>query len=671
MTSLRPKGGKNTLLQEQMPENITGKTILGEIIGGTNLHSPALKDGSSLHPFVVVLRVKKRKLKGSNSEEILVRTKQCKDTNNPIWSINQRCLFLFTTPDIEEKIDSYKIQFDVRDKSDLLVTNPLDCKLVGSCTMPVRDIIDSCLKRPEERIELQLEASDVSKSSEEGNLEDMSKIAVRFRFATEFDEAFMEKFGKMKGTFASYLHYVGNTRGILTARTGKTTYTQKKTQAQIIEPITTTISGQQKELVQPGPDPGRSKSTRYLTNEQMKAEMKKPSTNWTQLGGGMTDGDLGELYLEILNCEKLPNTDAPDGILGFGYKTDPFVCAIYDEFCAHTDIIENRLSPMWMPWTQRSFRFSIKHPFSQLFLSINDYNSLTSYVSIGRIQINLNHFEPNIMYTLKYNIHPASNVNIRESKGTITIRLRKVMKNEKALLMSTLKPRPNLHTNIEDDAHLAVARFACYGKHDEDVYDMMFIWYYIKEILDIIKFSRFAISDAIGSLIMWRGQVKVRDMYLPVHSAIAFVGGIYFIERPHLLPGCFFLSLAWLMLASMIHRQQNPSIWHKTNSFFYYLAVLLNMKPTTNKTVIKSMENAENAAIYEANWEHRINFSQEIGRKNRDLNYEVERIGNEKLSDEHKKKWAQKDPLSKIISFLLCGKKPTRSKTRHSISNCS
>lgn len=235
----------------------------------------------------------------------------------------------------------------------------------------------------------------------------------------------------------------------------------------------------------------------------------------------------------------------------------------------------------------------------------------------------------------------------------ITIRLRKVIKDERAFMTSVFKPLPNLHVNIEDDSHLAIARFTCSGKHDEDVYDIMFVWFYIKEILDIIKFSRFAISDAIGSLIMWRGQVKIGRFHLPLHSAIAFLGGSYVIERPGLLPGCYFLCLAWFMLALLIHRQQHPSVWHKTNSFLYYFAVLLGIKKKKeNRTVIKPMENAEGAAIYEANWEHRIAFSQEIGIKTRDMNYEVERIGNTSLSDDKAAKTSYSDPLGKTILHI-------------------
>lgn len=406
---------------------ITGKVILGEIIGGTNLHNPALKNDNSMHPFVVVMKLKKKKLKGESSEEVLLQTKECKETNNPIWCINHRCLFLCTTPDTEDDIDSSELQFDVRDKSDLLVTNPLDCTLIGSCKMSLRDIVDACLKMPEGRIELQLESAtqraiysmfskpNFSKNDEP---EDVNKIAIRFRFATDFDKNFMEKFGKMKGTFASYLYYIGNTPGALTMKTAeKAVYFTNKTvpmMDEIAEPINKNVITQKEIKVQPGPDPDRPKSTKYLSHEQMKIENQKPSTNWTQFGSVRKDEDLGELYLEILNCDKLPNTDAPDGILGFGYKTDAFVCAIYDEFFAQTDVIENRLSPMWMPWTQRSFCFAIKHPFSQLFLSVNDFNSVTKFVCIGRIQVNLNHFEPDVTYTLKYKLHPASNVNVRE-----------------------------------------------------------------------------------------------------------------------------------------------------------------------------------------------------------------------------------------------------------------
>ena len=98
-----------------------------------------------------------------------------------------------------------------------------------------------------------------------------------------------------------------------------------------------------------------------------------------------------------------------------GNKTDAFVCAIYEESLVQTEVIDDRLSPMWMPWTQRAFCFNMKHPFSQLFISVNDFDlGPSAHDGIGRIAVNLNHFESNVTYTLKYNLHPAANVVARE-----------------------------------------------------------------------------------------------------------------------------------------------------------------------------------------------------------------------------------------------------------------
>ena len=150
---------------------------------------------------------------------------------------------------------------------------------------------------------------------------------------------------------------------------------------------------------------------------------------------------------------------------------------------------------------------------------------------------------------------------------------------------------------------------------------------------------------------MWRGQVKIGGKHLPVHSAIAFFGGTYVIERPHLLPGCFFLTISWIMLASMTYRIQHPSPWHKTNTFMHYLSILVHGKSTDQQAVIEpSTTNHEEAVRYKANWEHRMKTDYDASWKEWELQMEMDRIGNEDLNTEHKKNAV--DPISIALETL-------------------
>ena len=70
--------------------------------------------------------------------------------------------------------------------------------------------------------------------------------------------------------------------------------------------------------VKPGPDPDRPDlETKFLSEPEMLQKCYEPTKNWVESGSG----SLGQVKVEILSCQGLPNKD-----LGqmFGNKTDPF-----------------------------------------------------------------------------------------------------------------------------------------------------------------------------------------------------------------------------------------------------------------------------------------------------------------------------------------------------------
>ena len=97
------------------------KVVLAELIGASDLKHPLFERGALLNPFVIVTHWSEKK------ESILLRTKRRKETNNPIWCIEHRCLILLHVTN--GMLRSDELQFDVRDKD---LSNPLACTLIGS-----------------------------------------------------------------------------------------------------------------------------------------------------------------------------------------------------------------------------------------------------------------------------------------------------------------------------------------------------------------------------------------------------------------------------------------------------------------------------------------------------------------------------------------------------------
>ena len=132
-----------------------------------------------------------------------------------------------------------------------------------------------------------------------------------------------------------------------------------------------------------------------MSEQEIDAEAFKPSRKWLDIGSG----NLGKVYVEILGADGLPNKDTD---LGGGNKTDPFVCIVYEDAIAKTDIIDDCLSPRWMPWTQRAFIFRMMHTSSNLNIAVFDFDPGFSndHDICGRVSIDLANLRNGTEYLL-------------------------------------------------------------------------------------------------------------------------------------------------------------------------------------------------------------------------------------------------------------------------------
>ena len=86
---------------------------------------------------------------------------------------------------------------------------------------------------------------------------------------------------------------------------------------------------------------------------------------------------LGELRVELLEIEGLPNRDAVMGISA-GNLTDAYAMVLFEGAAARTNVIYDSLNPRWAaadPSSFRAFAFPIVTPYSVLYVSINDYGA--------------------------------------------------------------------------------------------------------------------------------------------------------------------------------------------------------------------------------------------------------------------------------------------------------
>jgi hypothetical protein len=162
-----------------------------------------------------------------------------------------------------------------------------------------------------------------------------------------------------------------------------------------------------------------------------------------------------------------------------GNKTDTFVSLVYEDAAVRTDIIDDTLKPRWLPWSKRAFIFHMLHSSSELFLGVFDYdagfNPADDHDLVGRVSVDLSNLRKDTIYTLKYNIYDTARMNQRKRRGSITLRLRLEIEDDRKLLLSNLEPPPQVYVNVKTRRDFRVIRYTCTGKYDMEKYSMKVI----------------------------------------------------------------------------------------------------------------------------------------------------------------------------------------------------
>lgn len=686
--------------------------ILIEIVGATGLIHPSnsanLKNNKGSSRTNLLLNAKENSDKSniitSGTEEKLVNayvalhcqnkvihsTKTIKQDNNPIWSVSTGSICLLEIQNIAEWLDPSKLD----NKLTVLVchetTGIKGDKVVGRFSLDPHTVLSSC---NEQRIEYDLQdaptvgsaagwtlssrqscrrasyiksnysSSILNSTAADDDELQFGSIALRFRIATSYDLSFLRQlYNSMPTDLKLPNEQVLTTEkdehaafgeGMLNAV--KTTFKQGMAIGR-----KKALDGSSKYIVKPGPDPSRpQEETEWLSKDELVEECAKPSTNWVITGTG-NNGSLlgptaavGKVYLEILSCQNLPNMDLGEAV---GNLTDCFVAIVYEDTFVDTTVINDELSPMWMPWTTRAFVLHMKHPLSTLYIGAFDYDigHLNNHEGIGRVAVNLQAFSPGTSYTLDYNLYSSSNVTERNSFGTITIRLRMELEDERAyLLAGILQPPPRFHVNVTKEKSLAVVRYVVNGAYDDEKFDLMVLRSYVGEMFEYQALVNYAIGDSITSLILWRPQWHIGVFQIPLHSIVAFVSGAFLVETPRLLPSFFCFGVAWIMIASMSARAHNPSPWLRCRNFLNYLEILIRGRSSAclSNINVEPGEGAAATARLEAAWKVRRQADAERSEKLWELQLKLNDIGKEEIHAGTKIK--QIDPLAAYLPILI------------------
>jgi hypothetical protein len=323
-------------------------TILCEIVGAQNLS--ITEPMESLHTFCRV-----------QHENKILHTTNVASGMNPIWTVTSKCLFLLPESKLWRSsskltvevyaLKYYNMNSSSHDLSDRIV--------LGSVQLDTSTILSHCDGK---RLELPLE------KSIETNKTHLSRptctLAIRFRIAQPSDQQILqllESSIEQKQLKKEFLRHILHDQeqqsskennhlplANLVTETSETEIVQSGLFNMVNNIFTAstvydTNSYQELRRVKPHPDPKRPNETDFLSGAEIRKLTYEKSQSWVQAGSGQ----LGKLFVEVLACHDLPNLDLGEAV---GDYTDSFVCLVYEDTVAMSDVIDNELSPHWVSW---------------------------------------------------------------------------------------------------------------------------------------------------------------------------------------------------------------------------------------------------------------------------------------------------------------------------------
>eukprot|EP00980_Cylindrotheca_fusiformis_P026175 scaffold15497_cov117-Cylindrotheca_fusiformis.AAC.2 len=576
--------------------NTTDDSILCEIVGAQKLTinnaSGLLLDPikeEKLHTYCLV----------RNDTGKIVHTTKVVSGKNPIWTATSKSLFLLTESRIGRSLSSkltvevYALKTYNNNNSMMMLhkigggdgfnPEPSNQILLGSIQLEKSAILSRCNG---ERMELPLllpQSSNSCSSDSETTTNSGGSLAIRFRMANPSDARILELLEQPteKKFLLQEIIHIDQPLAKLVTETSESKIVRSGLCSMVNHIFTAstvydTTSYRELKRVKPHPDPQQPEMTEFLPGIEIRKRTYEPSQSWVKAGSGQ----LGRLFVEVLACHNLPNMDLGEAV---GDYTDPFVCLVYEDTVAMTDVIDDELSPHWLPWTQRAFSFGMMHPASTLYIGVFDFDlgQGNDHDPIGRVAVNLSNLHHDMEYTLQYNLYPSANVTDRTANGSITLRLRMECYNEKAALLSAvLSPRPKINVNVRKKKTFRVVRYTCFGEYDnEESFDFTVTRSYINEILEYKQQLSYVIQDSLLSLMFWRGQVDLlgdEKNKVPLYSFLFFVSACHLIEKPHLIIPFTLLSISLMMMANFTVRSEHPSPWHRCRSIREQVDILTN-----------------------------------------------------------------------------------------------
>ncbi|GAX28630.1 hypothetical protein FisN_1Hh579 [Fistulifera solaris] len=211
---------------------------------------------------------------------------------------------------------------------------------------------------------------------------------------------------------------------------------------------------------------------RWMTRKELHEEMVLPSEKFHDLRiPSCTLKEIGSLRVEVLQCFGLPKLDRTS-------DTDAVVYLVCGSYAFATDVIPNRINPIWLRKCRRACDFPIFHGYARLYVGVfDDDNRREKDDFAGRVAIDLARLRPSSTYDVTLPLRLSTHVYSRRKRGAIRLRFTLNWKSERDALLSYIpkslkiplpqhtKPDVSVTVNCSDEKAFRNIAITVHGAH--------------------------------------------------------------------------------------------------------------------------------------------------------------------------------------------------------------
>mmetsp|Transcript_7526 Transcript_7526/g.18547 ORF Transcript_7526/g.18547 Transcript_7526/m.18547 type:complete len:1306 (-) Transcript_7526:314-4231(-) len=267
---------------------------------------------------------------------------------------------------------------------------------------------------------------------------------------------------------------------------------------------------------------------RWMTEKELYTDMLKRSQTFHDLrpsqsllnGSIKNNGqkEIGTLKVEVLQCIGLPSLDLAS-------ETDAVVYLICGSYAFTTDVIQNKLNPIWLPKTRRACILPIFHAYASLYVGVFDDDGKGEKDDFaGRVVIDVAQLRTNSTYDVTLPLRLSDNVYSRTPRGAIRLRFSLNYHSEREAVLSyipkTIRPptsvRPDNDVTVlcADEKSFRNIATAVHGVHMPGRFSVQEFKATMREANFTRKVMTSKVKDEIVSVITWKNPLLSMQIFV-------------------------------------------------------------------------------------------------------------------------------------------------------------